>query len=347
MTLKLNPHQQLLWKTPFEAQIGFGKKQVNLSELSLAQEKFIDALYQGIAPNQVSAVANQSKLAIAQAQKLVEQLEPLMLKRLANPQHESIPLEVDRAFAEIVRASLNTSSDGEAVLLARASRVVYIEKLDSTGLTLLNALAAAGVGTVITDDSSAVLNKDVSAAGFPQSLLGKKRVAAAQLMLEASHSKLRLIGPARIRPKHFDGASMAFISAQQIIDPKAYSRWVNRQAAHIAVVYDAVGAWVSGTIRAGKTPCLYCEQISKLNSDASWAAVGAQLISSTLRFDDQSTRLLAVGLAVQEMLTELDRMAGFGQEPEHRGFRIDREAGTVSELSWAQQSDCSCQLLTK
>lgn len=347
MVLKINPHHQMLWRTPFEAQIGFGRNQVKLQQLTTEQEKFIDALYLGISPNQVDAVAKQSRLAAIQAHQLVEKLEPLMLRKLANPTDAPSALDVDRAFAEIARASLLNASDGEAVLLARSQRVVYLEKLDSTGLLLLNALAAAGVGTIITQDAAAVLNRDAGTSGYPQALIAKKRFAAAQLILDANHSRTRLVPPARVKLKQLERADFAVLSAQQILNPQSYASWVSKKTAHLAIVFDAPGAWVSGVIRPGQTPCLYCHHLGQLIDDASWGAIGTQLISSQLRFDDEATKLLAVGLAVQSILSELDGIAGFGSMLDHKGFRVDRELANVTEISWAKQPECSCQLLTQ
>ncbi|MFM6980922.1 MAG: hypothetical protein ACKOWE_05920 [Micrococcales bacterium] len=345
MTLKLNQYQQLVWRTPFEAQVGLSKNRVTLSELSLEEEKFIDALYLGIAPNQVDAVAKQSRVAVERAKKLIEQLEPLMLQRIAEPHSQVNLLDVDRAMAEIVRASLNHGSDGELILIERSKRSVFVETLDSTGLLLVNALAAAGVGTIITSDSSAVLNRDIGASGYPVALLGKKRVTAIQLMLHASHSTLRLVPPNRIRHKNLARVDLAFFTAQQIFDPRQYSRWATSTSAQFGINFNAMGAWLSGVIRLGETPCICCHDIGARERDASFQAVGLQLISSALRFDDEATKLLAVGIAAQEILNELDAVAGFAKRTAHRGFVVDRDAGLVSETSWLRQNSCSCTML--
>lgn len=347
MTVKLNPHQPFLWRTPFDAQVGVGKKQVRINQVSAGHERFIDALYLGIAPNQVEAVAKQSKLAVEQAKKLIEQLEPLMLRRIAEPGQVNL-LDVDRAMAEIVRASLNHASDGELVLTERSKRTVFIEKLDATGLLLLNALAAAGVGRVITTDNSAVLNRDIGSSGYPIAFLGKKRIVAAQMMLNASHSTITLVPPGRLRQKTLSQTDLAFFTTQQTFQAAQYERWFDFKAAQLAVNFNSDGAWISGVMRIGDTPCLECFEISAKLADSSWPVLGLQLITSGLRFDDESTRLLAVGLAVQEILAELDAIASFGNRSSHRGFMVDREAGHVDEVSWARQPQCRCgQLQSK
>lgn len=347
MTLKLNQYQQMVWRTPFEAQVGLGSKNVRLKELSLEEEKFIDALYLGIAPNQVEAVARQSRVAVERAQKLIEQLEPLMLRKLAQPNQQIELLDVDRAMSEIVRASLNHDASGELVLMERSKRTVFIEKLDATGLLLLNALAAAGVGIILTADNSAVMNHDVGASAYPIAFLGKKRVQAAQVMLNASHSKVNLVPPHRVRSRYLASVSLAFFTTQQVFDPQQYSRWASTRASQFAINFNAMGAWLSGVVRVGETPCICCHEIAAKERDSSFQAIGIQLIGSTLRFDDEATRLLAVGIAAQEILQELDRIAGFTQTTGHRGFMVDREAGSVVELSWPRQSECSCSLLAQ
>ncbi len=356
MALKINQHQQALWRSPKVMQIGLGPDKVILEDLTPAQEKLIAALYSGIADNQVEAIANQSKLDPSTAYELVEKIRPLMQRPEANPGkparsnshranlEKTEPLTdsaVSSAFAEIIRASLVHGRDGEAVLLERGRRAVHLDDLSKTGLLITLGLAAAGVGAVITHDSSRVSQRDIGNTGYAQGLLGQSRLGAAEWLLRGAPNRIQLVPGSKLEPKQLDNVDCAVIIAHQAIQPRLYARWMNRQVPHIAVVFDSTGVSVSPMITPGLTACLFCLEQQRIDSDEGWPALASQLLTSELRFDDSASQLFAAGLVLKKILQTIDS----SPEPERldeTGYRFLASDGTVTALQWPRHRACSC-----
>ncbi|MFM5904793.1 MAG: hypothetical protein ACKORF_01650 [Micrococcales bacterium] len=357
MVLKLNSHQQVLWRSPETMQIGLGDSQVTLQNVTSGQERFIDALSVGIANNQVDAVAKQSKLPAEQARELLSRLQPLLLqpappltlpKRFApkpgEPDFE--PTAPAQAFTEVIRASLNHQVEAQLVMNERALRVVHIDSLDKTGLLLLDGLAAAGVGTVVTHDSELVGATDLGPDGFPTGLAGHTRFDAASLILEASQTSTRLVRGEKLKDRQLDRVDLAVLVGQQVLNPKRYSRWVNRQVPHLSLIFTTDGLEVSPVVTSGKTACLYCQHLWAQQRDSDWPVISAQLLTSSLVFDDVSSRLLGCGLVLQNALWSLDSVGGFrGSRTEVTGFVYSQKTGQLTLEKWKPHKDCACQLV--
>jgi hypothetical protein len=336
-------------------QIGLDPRSVVLSDVSAGQEKFIDALYYGFAPNQLEALAKQSKLPLAEAQQLVEQLDGLLERQrpFSKPPSKNgtglsvpAPVNLDSAFAEIVRASLRHSSNGQQVLLERARRAVHIDVLDGTGVMLAQALVAAGVGTIVSHDSGVVTQFDVGTNAFPQGLLGHARIDALRLMVEASVAS-RVVSGSKLREVQLAGIDAAVVIGQQVIDPKRYSIWLSRGVNHLAIRFEATAIEVSPLIVLGKTACLHCQQLWLQERDPDWAVMNSQLQTSVVRFDSGANRLIACGLAAQTILAALDAEAGYDSEPnELCGFRFEQQPRNIEQVSWPIHADCSCSLVS-
>ncbi len=354
MALKINQHQQALWRSPKVMQIGLGPEQVILEDLTPAQEKLIAALYSGIADNQVEAIANQSKLDLSIAHELVEKIRPLMQIPEADRGQRSNSSRgnldktepfsdsaVSSAFAEIIRASLVHGRDGEAVLLERGRRAVHLDDLSKTGLLITLGLAAAGIGAVITHDSSRVSQRDIGNTGYAQGLLGQSRLGAAEWLLRGAPNRIQLVPGSKLEPKQLDNVDCAVIIAHQAIQPRLYARWMNRQVPHIAVVFDSTGVSVSPMITPGITPCLFCLEQQRIDSDEGWPVLASQLLTSELRFDDSASQLFAAGIVLKKILQTID--SGPQSEPiAATGYRFLASDGTVSDLKWPMHKACSC-----
>ncbi len=342
-------------------QIGLGPDHVILEDLTPAQEKLIAALYSGIADNQVEAIANQSKLDLPTARDLVEKIRPLMQRpevaearpvrsnsNRANLQ-QSEPFNdsaAASAFSEIIRASLVHGRDGQAVLLERGRRAVHVDELTKTGLLVTLGLAAAGVGAVITHDSSRVTQRDIGNTGYAQGLLGQSRLGAAEWLLRGAPNRIQLVPGSKLDPKQLDNLDCAVIIAHQAIQPRLYARWMNRQVPHIAVVFDSTGVSVSPMITPGLTPCLYCLEQQRSDRDTGWPVLASQLLTSELRFDDSASQLFAAGIVLKKILQSIDSGPGCG-EPDETGYRFQASDGSVTALQWPRHDSCSCAQSTQ
>lgn len=360
MTLKLNANHQVVWLDPNTMQLGLSQNKVVLSGITAGQEKLIDALYFGVAPNQLDALAKQYRMPLAEAQKLVQQVSGL-LEREFEPAGTAFkapgnrmagPINFDSARADSIWSGLQHSSDGGRVLQARSRVAIFIDTLDATGLLLAGALAAAGVGVIVSGDDRPVTQQDIGANAYPQGLLGHPRAAAARMMLEAAVTSCRVVDAKKLKSQQLGSVTLAIIVAQQVMQPARYQRWVSAGVPHLAVTYSPDFVEVSPVVTA-TGGCLYCQQLWLQEQDATWSVVSSQLHSSQLRFDPGWLRLLACGFTVQSALNSIDVGLGLvggavkdaGGEREIAGVRFTPKTRELSPLSWERHPACSCGLV--
>lgn len=346
MVYRINPNQQPLWRTPFELQLGAGKNPVVLKQLSVGQERLIAALYKGIANQQLPLISKQLGLAKGEAEQVLQQVDGLLLTE-APKQKKKLELNSDfvsSAFAEIIRASLLHSVDGEAVLLGRASRSVHIESLGRAGLAISLGLAAAGIGHLISHDDEKVDRANLGPTGYPTQLLGHPRIEALRSLLAASPNSALVSTGKKLREKNLEKVDCAVLVAQQAIDPRRYAAWMNRDVPHLVVSFDSECVSVSPMIVPGQTACLFCFENMRTDQNPKWPVLASQLVTSQKRFDDAASQLFAAGLAVQKILSRMDQVAGFKLAPENLiGYRLELASGEVTEYTWSQHPACGCK----
>lgn len=354
MVYKLNPFHQAVWRTPTTLQIGLDSRHVVLNNVSSAEERFVDALYFGIAPNQVEAIAKQVKLSPPDALRLLQTLRPLLERKApasAKRPNPGEPLNYAAALPEIMAASLEHGTDGAAVLLERGRRAIYIETLDATGLLLLQTLANSSVGTIVTQDAAKVSIEDVGPLAYPHGLVGHQRIAAANLMLQASWPSTRLVSAIRTRDSKLNNIDVAILTANLTTSTQTIAKWNSRQVPQLEIRFEAGGLKVSKVVIPGVTPCLICRELTDHFGNAELAAVDAQLIGAEVSFGSATSRLLGVTLASQNILAWLDSVGGFGQGVTTNysvaiaGSSGGTTATTLSTRNWGYNVGCSCRMM--
>jgi hypothetical protein len=342
--LRINPNQVALWRDLASLQIGSGRQKIVLNSLTQAQERLIGALYRGIADKHLPNLLDDLGVDQIEGHRLVETLSPLLLKH-SRPTAESLTEDfVAGAFAEIIRASLLTAVDGANVLMERKFRTVHVDDLSATGLAITLGLAAAGVGRLVTHDQSNVEAKDLGPNAYPSQLLGKSKIQAVKALLAGSPNQMRVVAGHLLTPRNLEAVDCAAIIAQNVIEPRRYVQWLNRDVPHLAVTFDTETASVSPLVVPGRGACLYCLEQARIDDDASWPVLASQLVASESRLDDSASRLFCAGLAVQKMLAHLDDIGGFAQTDRERvGYQLHLATGAVTEFRWAEHESCSCR----
>ncbi len=343
--LRINPHQTALWRDIDSLQIGAGADGVIFNSLSPAQERLIAALYRGIADKHLPQLMNDLGVPASDGQHLVDSLRPLLLQN-TRPLREPLSEDfVASAFSNIIRASLLSSADGATVLMERKFRSVHLDDLSGAGLALALGLAAAGVGRLVTHDSSKIEASDLGPNGYPSQLLGKTKVHALIALLASSPNQMQVVDGHTLKTKELESIDCAAIIAHQAIEPRRYVQWLNRDVPHLSLTFEADKSSVSPLIVPGRGPCLYCLEQARIAKDARWPVMASQLVANRARLDDSASRLFCAGLAIQKMLSHLDDVGGFRQtEKELVGYQLEFASGTVSEFRWAEHAACSCRL---
>lgn len=348
MVIRINPNQQPLWRNPFEMQLGTGADSVLLGKLSTAQERLIAALYRGVADQQFEVVSKQLGLSKNEADSVIQQVSPMLLSEPQSKPKSKAKVNLTQefvagAFAEIIRASLLHGVDGETVLLGRADRTVHLETLAKTGLLIAQGLAGAGVGNLISHDELKVDSANLGPTGFPSQLQGQPRIEALRSLLAASPNNSRVTTGKKMTEKQLAKIDCAVLIAHQVIEPKRYSTWLNRDVPHVLVTFDAQEVAISPMILPGQTACLYCLEIQRTNKNPQWPVIASQLITSTKKFDDAASQLFAAGIIIQKILSTLDRVSGFELGIENQtGYSLNLKTGDITEFKWPQQTDCEC-----
>lgn len=329
MTTRINPFHQLVWRTPQTLQLGVGPQKAVIEQVTPAQERFIDALYYGVPEGKVGALASQLKLTRGQADELMESLGPLLVEATGTDTAKT-------ALGEQARASLDNRKEFAAVLERRQAGVVQVLNLDATGLTLVLALAAAGVGLIQSPDLERVTEADCATNLYPRALLGYRRFQAAKLILDSSWPGSKLQSTVRIS-KNMARPDVVVLTGHQVTDPAEVGRWRAAEVPVLQIRYEAGSLSVSPVL-AGDSGCLNCEVQYLQDQDSAHLAIATQLLESQLRFDDSAGRLLACGLAVHTILKFIDGVA-----TDQIGYSLERWPSPVlSSKTWTAHPGCSC-----
>lgn len=311
MVLRINPSRMPIWRSPTELQLGDSENSLRISGLSPGQERLIALLYRGVADNYFKEVA--ATVGASEPEKLLKQIEPVLLKRAGEPTSLDAQF-IEEHFAEICRAQTLHNTEGTVVIDARKRAVVFVENCHGASTTIAEALARAGVGTIVLEEVEG-------------------------LALNSQTIKL-----SEIRDSQLDRIDFAILISNNAVSPRSYARWLGRSVPHLSVVFDSDGVSISPTVRSSKTPCLNCFHENQTGIDPAWPAVASQLLFSKQRFDDLSSTYFAASLASQRALQEIDGSNGFVEDSQTgAGYRLSMANAEISEFSWQFSDACKCR----
>ena len=361
MEIVINETAPVVWRNPTTLQVGLGANKVTFSEPKSNQENFIHALFSGLTLNQVRDYGRHLKLRSAEIQEIVQKIKPILLAntervRFAGtsgltPNHEfesgevAQPVGIDSrsavfqsALGEMATASRNLRSRGESVWLRRQKRAVFVSNLDRTGTLIVEALAAAGVGAIVTGDQSMVGAGDIGGLGFEQTQHGQSRfeiIAARVRSLPMAPQMLKLT---ELKQDQITRLDLAVLLGQQIIEPLKFAAWMNRGVPQIAAIHAAASQnlepLVSHPMQPGITPCWICLELNCQDQDEAWPNIASQLIGREKPFDSATSRLQIASEVVSRTLAFLDYKNGFAQ----------RNENSMAAGVWDFNSSCVCRL---
>lgn len=351
MLHRINKSVPAVWVDPTTLQLGLGNNQIRLAELTLEQQKIIDALYSGIVQGQEDVLDQTLNTDTGQTAALIEKLKPL-IQSGSTPSYGSWN---ELGFSELARTAMDYQVNAEMVLAERFQRTVHIDQLDKTGLLLTKALLASGVGHIVSHDEAVVLSTDLGELGYPRSYIHQSRFRSALEILQ--ESTLVAANAKRLRnlaePKSKDQKiSFAVTVGHLALNPRTYNRWLSRDVPHIAILFETEQAMVSPVILPGVSACLNCYQESLVDEDLAWPVIASQLLDLPRVRDDAAGLLSVTGLAVRSILRSLDEQAGFehtaDQDKEYRlGYRIEYSTGNIYRMRFEKHKLCSCLGVTE
>ncbi len=337
MVIKLNPAKVPIWRTPTTLQIGLGSDALVLQNLRAEQEKLINLLYRGVADGALQNISRTLGSSDLETGELLTRLSPALLD-VTDQDVSKLPALneafIGQAFAEIIRASFSSGTDGLSVLRTRAARVVELDSGDKASLLLGLGLAAAGVGALICNDVSPVMPEDIGPLGYAQRELGSARRDALARKLEAGVHPCRLVSGLT---KSKALSAKVFVGSR-FVSPERYRQAMRGSTPHLCVEFGAEETKVSPLVVPGCTPCLTCRHSEELQRDPDWAMLATQLQFRHERLDDSQASLIAMGVSLELLLGYLDDPRNLGFE----GKVIDHRTGQIRSNGWPKDPLCEC-----
>ena len=310
MVIRIARSTPLLWRGPADVQLGSSAKAIKLQSLSEAEQRLLRLLQLGIHEPDFARVSADIGVEPRASRSILEAVRPSLEKGHPDAHEAELSREfVESAIAEIARANLKHHIDGVEVLRRRSQSQVFVETLDRVGLMLARALAAAGVGSLVSTDTQRVAITDVAADGYPSRARFASRAEAAEMIVSQGFSptKTRLVKP---HPAVLGKSRVAVLVGYGSLPPERHQSWLRMGVAHLSVVFDDQGVRVSPLIRPGGRPCLLCLDHERTDEDAAWPLLAAQLTTTSPEFADTVSRWFGVARASQRIIEYIDGFDG-------------------------------------
>lgn len=332
MVRQINPSLSRLWIHSNTRQYGSARV-LTLEDLTEPELRVLDYLEQGIPDNQLSLLPKMARASEQQTNNLLERLGPL-IKRTSSFLPEADSGQIQKQFSEIMRLYLLDHQDPASALRKRKASKVFVSSLNRTGLIITKGLAASGIGSVFTADQKAVLPQDTLDLGYPISEQGNQRARVAKRLIPSTRVELH----SRVSSS-YEKADVAVLIATDVLPPRVYSQWMNRDVPHLAVIFSEAGVMVSHLVLPGITPCLACVEIHKLEQDPHWAKTAPQLAHLERDLADSSLSLFGASVALSLCLNLIDSIESVGDLVATKMERTSK----VLQLE-VESRNCGCRL---
>ncbi|WP_026075358.1 hypothetical protein [Cellulomonas massiliensis] len=217
---------------------------------------------------------------------------------------------------------------------ARGAAVVAVMGLGPTGLTVVLALAAAGVGTLLLDDERLVTAADVGAGGYRWTDVGSPREAVAGRCV-------RDVAPTCLTDTAEEPDVLVVVD-QGATDPGQALTLLGSGVPHLPVVLREADALVGPLVVPGSGPCLHCLDLHRADVDPAWPRVALALTTHRTAPAGEAAHLAAVagGLAAAAVLTLLDGAPATGVS-----YEVPLPDVVPRTRRWAVHPHCGCTAL--
>lgn len=336
----LLPALRRLWRDPHQLQIGTDPGRAVLLELADPRcARVLDLLdgtrteaavareaaELGIPPADTAAMV----LALRRAGFVVDQ-QALCPDGLGEPARRRLDGE---ALALALRRPRRGGPPAAALRRRRAAHVLV------TGTTQLvvpiaAVLGSAGVGHLDPDVTGLARLADAAPGGLlPADAHRPRGIAAADAVRRAApETEL-----ARLRLSRATFAVLVGFAAPTALTALSYG---SRRLAHLAVTIRDGTVVVGPLVRPGRTPCLNCLDLHRLDRDPAWRVLAAQLHTGPERIEPiaATTALAGAAFAAEEVLTHID-----GGRPITVGTTVEIAwPGQDRRRRWTHHPRCGC-----
>ncbi|RLP76468.1 hypothetical protein D9V32_06305 [Mycetocola tolaasinivorans] len=256
MTLRLNPHLPLLWRTPTSLQLGFDPPVVRLDLVTPASEHLLGALRAGASLTLLERLGSEAGLSRAGVHALLHSLRPAL---------EGMPATDALAAGEPIGAS-GASAEADDAGLGGADPTVGQGSWAIAGSHPL-ALSIARIADAARLDPPRTRVGTDTGAGTDASSRGTRAAAPALVLLVDNY----------------------------VIPPHRYAPWLARDIPHLAVVCHDRHIRIGPLVEPGTGPCIGCAQRYAAGADPAWPALAVQAHRRTAASATSILATLAIG----------------------------------------------------
>ncbi len=351
----LNPALAAIWRDESTLQLGVDPlRAVVIAGVTPSRAAFLSRLDGTLTRPEALAAASAHGLSLAEATRCLELLSdggvlvdggsdrrPLLAMAAA----ERDRLAPDLAAWSCDRRTGRPGSEAtSAQLVRRRQAVVSIDGAGWVGATLAGLLAAAGVGQLALVDERVMRGYDVAPGGAGPASVRQPRAAAALAAARVTAPATRSGLP---RGTHPDLCVLCPDGAY--VDPLRRDRLLADGVPHLlATTYESVGV-VGPLVVPGRTPCLRCLDLHRVDRDRSWPLVSAQLAKPGRQLAGVATVaacdvVLATAVAAHAALAALAFLDAPGEESSLSGAGLELRPpeGRTRRRSWPAHPSCGC-----
>jgi bacteriocin biosynthesis cyclodehydratase domain-containing protein len=246
----------------------------------------------------------------------------------------------ERPSAPAVRPRVPSRSSGPGrgvadTLRRRLSAHVLVTGASHLAVPIAAILASAGVGHLDPNLRGVTRLADVAPAGLlPTDADRPRGIAAADAVRRAAPD----VDLAPLTRRNATFAVLVGFAAPAALTALAYG---TRRLAHLAVAVRDGTVVVGPLVRPGRTPCLNCLDLHRVDRDPAWSVIAAQLHEGPDSAEPltATTALTAAAYAAAEVLTHID-----GGHPTTLGATVEIAGpDQATRRSWVQHPRCGCR----
>ena len=328
--MRLRRGSHVLWRREGTSQVHADPElAVVLEGLTAEEQRLLDGLHRETTESTLLTRGRELGVRTARVRELLAELEGCgALERDRDPAaaHHGLGAEVDH-WSRVERR------DAGALLERRQAAVVAVLGLGRLGLLLASGLAAAGIGTVLTEDRGPVRRDDVGLGGYTLRDVGEPRGDRARGVLRLTYPHLRTSSPAWTRP------DLVVLVEQDVSDPVRLRPLVREDVPHLLVVVREVDVVVGPLVTPGRGPCGRCVELHRTDADDRWPALATQLLGTPPRGVETCSALLAAATAVGQVLAHVD---GRPVATAGTSLVLDPRRPVPRTRQWPVHPECGC-----
>jgi bacteriocin biosynthesis cyclodehydratase domain-containing protein len=341
----LLPGVRRLWRDPHRLQLGTDPGRAMILELAdPASARILDLLDGSLTEGALLRTAARQGIPPEDAAGLLAALREAGFLVDARTLADTGTLEPTRRRLDGEAAALAlrrpNADDGPQPGVAEALRrrlaaQVLITGASQLAVPIAATLASAGVGHVDPSVGGLTRLTDVAPAGLlPSDAHRPRGIAAAEAVRRAAPD----IDLAPLGRREATFAVLVGFTAPASLTALAYD---TRRLAHLAVSVRDGTVVVGPLVRPGRTPCLNCLDLHRVDRDPAWPVVAAQLHTGPDATEPLAvtTALTGAAYAAAEVLAHID-----GGRPTTLGATVEIHGpGRAVRRRWTQHPRCGCR----